>query len=158
MKYSRLTQAGVPVHQEWPAHARRASFAVIEPDTESTPLCLLASRRKTSSSGLPTTDARDLRLRASRHRAGSLKNLDRLMRRITFTMKMWIQIEDHDEDDEYSDDAAYEVLMGGVLKVTSGIDIHLYSPAYWQEVTIDTRPADQRDKEVQQLDEDLKWQ
>ncbi|MGB8504332.1 hypothetical protein [Mycobacterium sp.] len=73
-------------------------------------------------------------------------------------MKMWIQIKDHDEDDQYSDDATYEVLTSGVLMVTSGNDIHLYSPAYWQEVTIDTRSADQRDKQVPQLDEDLKWQ
>jgi hypothetical protein len=36
----------------------------------------------------------------------------------------------------------YEVLTGGVLKVSSGNDIHLYSPAYWQEVTIDTRRLD----------------
>ena len=69
-------------------------------------------------------------------------------------MKMWIQIKEHDEDDQYSDDATYEVLTSGVLKVTSGNDIHLYSPAYWQEVTIDTRSADQRDKQVPQLDED----
>jgi len=55
-------------------------------------------------------------------------------------MKMWIQIRDHDEDDEYSDAATYEILTGGVLEVTSGNDIHLYSPAHWQEVMIDTRP------------------
>jgi hypothetical protein len=73
-------------------------------------------------------------------------------------MKMWIQLQDHAEDDEYSDDATYEVLTSGVLKVVSGNDIHLYSPAYWQEVTIDTRSADQRDNQGQQLDEDLKWQ
>jgi hypothetical protein len=73
-------------------------------------------------------------------------------------MKMWIQIEDHDEDDEYPDDATYEILTGGVLKVSSGNDIYLYSPGYWQEVTIDTRPAAQRDEQTQQLDEDLKWQ
>jgi hypothetical protein len=73
-------------------------------------------------------------------------------------MKMWIQINDQDEDDEYSDAAAYEILTGGVLKVTSGDDIHLYSPAYWQRVMVDTRPAVQRDRQVQQLNEDLKWQ
>ena len=72
-------------------------------------------------------------------------------------MKMWIQLEGHDEDDEYPDDTTYEVLTGGVLKVNSGNDIHLYSPAYWQEVTIDTRPAAQRDEQAQRLDEDLKW-
>jgi hypothetical protein len=80
------------------------------------------------------------------------------MQRIIFIMKMWIQIEDRDEDDEYPDDASYEVLAGGVLKVSSGTDIHLYSPAYWQEVTIDTRPVAQRDQQAQRLDEDLKWQ
>lgn len=73
-------------------------------------------------------------------------------------MKMWIQIQYHDEDDEFPDDATYEILTGGVLKVISGNDIHLYSPAYWQEATIDTRSANERDRQVQQLDEDLKWQ
>lgn len=73
-------------------------------------------------------------------------------------MQMWIQIRDHDEDAQFLDDASYEITSGGVLTVTSGDDIHLYSPAYWQEVTIDTRPADQRQKEAQQVDEDLNWQ
>ncbi len=73
-------------------------------------------------------------------------------------MKMWIQVQGHDEDDEYSDAATYEILTGGVLKVTSGDDIHLYSPAHWQEVLIDTRRANERDMQVQQVDEDLKWQ
>ncbi|WP_230981471.1 hypothetical protein [Mycobacterium malmoense] len=71
---------------------------------------------------------------------------------------MWIQLEGHDEDDEYPDDATYEVLTGGVLKIVSGNDIHLYSPVYWQEVTIDTRPAVQRDEQAQPLDDELKWQ
>ena len=73
-------------------------------------------------------------------------------------MQMWIQIKDHDEDAQFLDDASYEVTRGGVLMVTSGDDIHLYSPAYWQEVTIDTRSAGQREKQAQQVDEDLKWQ
>jgi hypothetical protein len=73
-------------------------------------------------------------------------------------MKMWIQTQDHDEDDQFSDDATYEVLTSGVLKVLSGTDIRLYSPGYWQAVTIDTRPSDQRQQEDQTLDEDLKWQ
>lgn len=73
-------------------------------------------------------------------------------------MKMWIQIKDHDEDHEFSDDASYDVLAGGVLKVISGKDIHLYSPAYWQEVTIDTRSAEQRDEHAGQPDDDLTWQ
>ena len=61
-------------------------------------------------------------------------------------MKMRIQVQGHDEDDEYPDSASYEILTGGVLKVSSGNDIHLYSPAHWQEVMIDTRPADEREK------------
>ncbi len=73
-------------------------------------------------------------------------------------MKMWIQVTGHDEDDEFSDDATYQVLTSGVLRVNSGKDIHLYSPAYWQEVTIDTRSLGQRDQNVQQLDGDLEWQ
>lgn len=73
-------------------------------------------------------------------------------------MKMWIQLEDHDEDGEFSDDATYQVLPGGVLRVNSGNDIHLYSPQYWQEVTIDTRSAVQLDEHAEQVDEDLKWQ
>jgi len=48
---------------------------------------------------------------------------------------MWIQIKDHDEDVQFSDDATYEVHTSGVLIVTSGTDIRLYSPAYWEEVT-----------------------
>ncbi|VBA47072.1 hypothetical protein LAUMK191_00767 [Mycobacterium attenuatum] len=39
-----------------------------------------------------------------------------------------------------------EVHTGGVLKVLSGNDIHLYSPSYWQEVAIDIGPPDQRDE------------
>lgn len=73
-------------------------------------------------------------------------------------MKMWTQIKGHDEDDEYSDDATCEILTGGVLKVMSSNDIHLYTPTRWQEVMIDTRAAVQRDTQAQQLDEDLKWQ
>ncbi len=73
-------------------------------------------------------------------------------------MQMWIQIKDHEEDDEYSDGAAYEIHPSGVLIVTSGTDIHLYSPAHWQEVTIDTRSADQRQKQGQAVDDDTKWQ
>ncbi|CAN5789571.1 hypothetical protein BH09ACT7_BH09ACT7_38760 [soil metagenome] len=73
-------------------------------------------------------------------------------------MHMWIQVKDQDEDGQFSDDASYEVLDGGVLKVISGNDIRLYSPAHWQEVTIDTRSADQRDEQAQQPDDDIKWQ
>ncbi|MDR3655524.1 MAG: hypothetical protein P4L48_07595 [Mycobacterium sp.] len=73
-------------------------------------------------------------------------------------MKMWVQIHGHDEDDEYPETATYEILAGGVLKVTSGSDVHLYSPAHWQELLIDTRPATERDEGVQQPDDDLKWQ
>jgi hypothetical protein len=73
-------------------------------------------------------------------------------------MQMWIQIQDHDEDEQFSDDATYEVLTSGVLKVASGTDIRLYSPGYWQAITIDTRSSDQREKQDQKVDEDLKWQ
>lgn len=73
-------------------------------------------------------------------------------------MKMWIQIDGQDEDAEYPDGTTYEVLRGGVLKICSGKDIHLYSPAYWQEVTIDTAPAAEQDERAHQLDEDLRWQ
>jgi hypothetical protein len=73
-------------------------------------------------------------------------------------MQMWIQIKDHDEDDQFSDDASYEVHPSGVLMITSGNDIRLYSPAYWQEVTIDTRSADEREKQAQAMGDDLKWQ
>ncbi len=55
-------------------------------------------------------------------------------------MKMWPQIQYHDEDDVFPDNATYKILTGGVLKVASGNDIHLYSPAYWHGSTIDTRP------------------
>ncbi len=71
---------------------------------------------------------------------------------------MWIQIAGQDDDDAYPDGATYEVLTGGVLKVSSGNDIHLYSPAHWQEVTIDTRSPGERDERAQQPDEDLRWQ
>ena len=43
--------------------------------------------------------------------------------------EMWIQIKDHDEDDQFSDDATYEVHASGLLMVASGNDIRLYSPA-----------------------------
>ena len=73
-------------------------------------------------------------------------------------MKMWIQIRGHDDDDEYPDSATYEVVTGGVLKVTSGNDIRLYSPAHWQEVTIDNRPAAQRGEDSEELADELRWQ
>jgi hypothetical protein len=73
-------------------------------------------------------------------------------------MQMWIQLKDHDEDEQFSDDASYELHPSGALQVTSGSDVRLYSPAYWQAVTIDTRPADQREKSAQPVNDDLKWQ
>ena len=73
-------------------------------------------------------------------------------------MKMWIQFRGHEEDDEFSDNVTYQVLPSGVLRVNSGNDIHLYSPPDWQEVTLDTRSADQRDEHDQPLDADLSWQ
>lgn len=72
-------------------------------------------------------------------------------------MQMWIQLKDQDEDAQFSD-AAYELHPSGVLEVTSGSDIRLYSPAYWQAITIDTRPADQRETTAQEVQDDLKWQ
>ncbi len=72
-------------------------------------------------------------------------------------MQMWIQLRDRDEDEHFSD-AAHELHPSGVLEVASGGDIRLYSPAYWQAVTIDTRSADQREKSAQEVDDDLKWQ
>jgi hypothetical protein len=96
-------------------------------------------------------------IHAARHRGDGLNNpIGR--RRIIFSMKMWIQIAGQNEDDAYPDGAIYELLTGGVLKVSSGNDIHLYSPAHWQEVTIDTRPAGEQDERAQPLDEDLRWQ
>ena len=68
---------------------------------------------------------------------------------------MWVQIEGRDEDEEYPDSATYEILNGGVLKVISGSDIHLYSPTHWQEVLIDTRPAAER---AGAADDDVRWQ
>ena len=42
-------------------------------------------------------------------------------------MQMWIQIQDHDEDVQFSNDVTYEVITSGVRKVVSGTDIRLYS-------------------------------
>lgn len=73
-------------------------------------------------------------------------------------MKLWIQTTGRDEDEEFPDGATYDVLPGGVLQVLSGNDIHLYSPACWQRVTVDTRRADERDEHARPVDEDVKWQ
>lgn len=73
-------------------------------------------------------------------------------------MQMWIQLQGHEEDEQFSDSATYELHPSGVLEVTSGSDVRLYSPAYWQAVTIDTRPADEREKSAKPVDDDLKWQ
>ncbi|MEE6179752.1 hypothetical protein [Mycobacterium sp. 050134] len=73
-------------------------------------------------------------------------------------MKIWIQIRDQDDDDEYPDGATYEIAPGGVLKVTSGTDIHLYSPARWLEATIDSRPAGERAEAGEELNDELNWQ
>lgn len=73
-------------------------------------------------------------------------------------MKMWIQIQGHDDDDEYPDGATYEIITGGVLKVTSGKDIHLFSPGHWQEVMIDTRPTGRRTEGGEELNDELNWQ
>jgi hypothetical protein len=73
-------------------------------------------------------------------------------------MTMWVQIRGHDDDDEYPATATYEILAGGVLKVISGSEIRLYSPAHWQEVLIDSRPTSERDERAQETDADLRWQ
>jgi hypothetical protein len=73
-------------------------------------------------------------------------------------MEMWIQLKGRDGDVRFSDDATYEIHQSGALVVTNGTDIRLYSPTYWQEVTIDTRSADQRLNEAPDVDDDLKWQ
>ncbi len=73
-------------------------------------------------------------------------------------MKLWIQVVGEDEDREFSDSASYQVLASGVLRINSGKDIHLFSPAYWQEATIDTRSADQREGQVDTYEGDHEWQ
>lgn len=73
-------------------------------------------------------------------------------------MKMWVQICGREQDDEYPDTASYEILAGGVLRVTSGNDVRLYSPARWEEVMVDTRATDDRAMQAEPLNEDLKWQ
>jgi hypothetical protein len=67
---------------------------------------------------------------------------------------MWIQTQGADEDEKFSDDVSYDVLKGGVLKVTRDDYVYLYSPAYWQEVTIDTRSKNGR-QEPAKSDADL---
>ena len=74
------------------------------------------------------------------------------------TMQMWIQLKDHDDDISFPDGTTYQVHASGVLRVNSGKDIHLYSPSYWQEVTIDTQSANQRGQHYEELDDDLDWQ
>lgn len=72
-------------------------------------------------------------------------------------MKMWIQIQGRDDDDEFPDDAEYDILDGGVLKVLSGSTVHLFSPTHWQHVLIDTGAEDQREEAVPPP-EDIRWQ
>ncbi|WP_407685014.1 hypothetical protein [Mycobacterium sp. HUMS_1102779] len=71
-------------------------------------------------------------------------------------MKLWVQIKGRDEDAEFPD-VDYEILNGGVLMISSGNDIRLYSPHHWQEVMIDTSPTAQRDEPAPPND-DIKWQ
>jgi hypothetical protein len=73
-------------------------------------------------------------------------------------MEMWVQLRDCDDGVHFSDDVTYEVDASGVLEIASGTDIHLYSPAYWQEVTVDTRTADQRERHAEELGDDVRWQ
>lgn len=69
-------------------------------------------------------------------------------------MKIWVQLRDHDEDTEFPEGATHDVLRGGVLKVVSGNNIHLYSPAFWEEVTIDGNLPDV----TREPPADLRWQ
>jgi hypothetical protein len=71
---------------------------------------------------------------------------------------MWIQIKDHDEDEQFSDGATYAIHPSGVLRVNSGNDIHLYSPAYWQEITIDTQSSGHDEEQTDEVDKDIDWQ
>ncbi len=72
-------------------------------------------------------------------------------------MQLFIQLKDRDEDVEFRDGATYQVYDSGVLRVNSGSDIHLYSPAYWQEVIVDTR-AQRKSEDAVEVDDDLNWQ
>ena len=71
-------------------------------------------------------------------------------------MKLWVQIKGRDEDAEFPD-VDYEILNGGVLMISSGNDIRLYSPHHWQEVMIDAGPTPARE-EPQPPGDDIKWQ
>lgn len=56
-------------------------------------------------------------------------------------MALWVQLRDHDDDVEFPDTATYDIHVGGVLAVTSATDVHLFSPGYWEHVTIGARHA-----------------
>jgi len=73
-------------------------------------------------------------------------------------MAFWVQIRGRDEDEEFPDAASYEILEGGVLKVSSGDNVHLYSPAHWQELLIGTRGAAPADELAGGVGDDLRWQ
>jgi hypothetical protein len=73
-------------------------------------------------------------------------------------MEMWLQLRDRDGGVHFSDGVTYEVHASGVLEIASGTDIHLYSPAYWEEVTVDTRTADQRESHAEEITDDVRWQ
>ena len=61
-------------------------------------------------------------------------------------MEMWIQTQGDGDHEKFSGDASYDVLKGGVLKVTLDDYEYLYSPAYWQQVTIEA-PSKNRPEE-----------
>ncbi|AFM15814.1 hypothetical protein Mycch_1004 [Mycolicibacterium chubuense NBB4] len=73
-------------------------------------------------------------------------------------MRLWIQLRDRDTDEEFSDGATYEVLDSGVLKVVSGSDIHLYSPGFWEEVTVDTAAPERDSGPLSPRERDARWQ
>lgn len=70
-------------------------------------------------------------------------------------MRMWIQIQGQDDDDEFPDDAEYDILEGGVLKVSSGNTVHLFSPSHWQHVLID---IGEQQEEAVPPPQDIRWQ
>lgn len=72
-------------------------------------------------------------------------------------MRLWIQIRDHDDDVHFQDGSSYEVLPSGVLRIFSGSDVHLYSPAYWQQVTVDMSDSTGPDSSAD-VDDELRWQ
>jgi len=70
-------------------------------------------------------------------------------------MTIWVELGDDADKENFPDGAGYEVLMNGVLRITSGTDIHLYCPGFWRKVTVDTHghPSPKIP-----FDDDVDWQ